>query len=47
MPANVAIAISRDPDHVDVFLQYLTYALVVALFALVYKKMLQMHGVLQ
>ncbi|RLN94218.1 hypothetical protein BBJ28_00018700 [Nothophytophthora sp. Chile5] len=37
----------RESDSVDVFLHYLTVAIVVALFALVYKKLLQMHGVLQ
>lgn len=47
LPPLVAGEITRDPDSFDVFLQYLTYALVVALFALIYKKLLQMHGILQ
>lgn len=47
VPPRVAAGVTREPDSVDVFLQYLTYAIVVALFALVYKKMLQVHGVLQ
>ncbi|GMF65128.1 unnamed protein product [Phytophthora lilii] len=37
----------RESDSVDTFLHYLTVAIVVALFALIYKKLLQMHGVLQ
>ncbi|KAL4110506.1 hypothetical protein PRIC1_002197 [Phytophthora ramorum] len=37
----------REPDSVDTFLHYLTVAIVIALFALVYRKLLQMHGVLQ
>ncbi|KAG6586513.1 putative ubiquitin-conjugating enzyme E2 [Phytophthora cinnamomi] len=37
----------RQSDSVDTFLHYLTVAIVVALFALIYKKLLQMHGVLQ
>ncbi|KAG7387085.1 Ubiquitin-conjugating enzyme E2 J1 [Phytophthora pseudosyringae] len=41
------IAHVRESDSVDTFLHYLTVAIVVALFALVYKKLLQMHGVLQ
>lgn len=44
---RAAARITREPDSMDMFLQYLTYAIVVALFALVYKKMLQIHGVLQ
>jgi ubiquitin-conjugating enzyme E2 J1 len=35
------------PDHIDTVLHYVTVALTVALFALVYKKMLQIQGVLQ
>ncbi|KAJ8556968.1 hypothetical protein ON010_g8995 [Phytophthora cinnamomi] len=38
---------ARQSDSVDTFLHYLTVAIVVALFALIYKKLLQMHGVLQ
>ncbi|KAE8895411.1 hypothetical protein PF005_g874 [Phytophthora fragariae] len=37
----------RESGSVDTFLHYLTVAIVVALFALIYKKLLQMHGVLQ
>ncbi|KAK1932393.1 Ubiquitin-conjugating enzyme E2 J1 [Phytophthora citrophthora] len=37
----------RESDSVDTFLHYLTVAIVVALFALIYKKLLQMHGLLQ
>ncbi|RLN77262.1 hypothetical protein BBO99_00006884 [Phytophthora kernoviae] len=37
----------RESDSVDAFLHYLTIGIVVALFALIYKKLLQMHGVLQ
>ncbi|KAI9998892.1 hypothetical protein PInf_003552 [Phytophthora infestans] len=37
----------RESDSVDTFLHYLTIAIVVALFALIYKKLLQMHGILQ
>jgi hypothetical protein len=47
VPPRAGARITRELDSVDVFLQYLTYAIVVALFALVYKKMLQVHGVLQ
>ncbi|CEG48657.1 ubiquitin-conjugating enzyme [Plasmopara halstedii] len=38
---------AREPDSVDIFLHYLTVGIVVALFALVYKKLLQTYGVLQ
>ncbi|KAL3667238.1 hypothetical protein V7S43_007472 [Phytophthora oleae] len=41
------IAQVRESDSVDTFLHYLTVAIVVALFALIYKKLLQMHGLLQ
>ncbi|ETK75990.1 hypothetical protein, variant 1 [Phytophthora nicotianae] len=41
------IAQVRESDSVDTFLHYLTVAIVVALFALIYKKLLQMHGILQ
>ncbi|CAH0480307.1 unnamed protein product [Peronospora belbahrii] len=37
----------RESNSVDTMLHYLTVAIVVALFALIYKKLLQMHGVLQ
>uniref|UniRef100_A0AAV1VG77 UBC core domain-containing protein n=1 Tax=Peronospora matthiolae TaxID=2874970 RepID=A0AAV1VG77_9STRA len=37
----------RESDHVDTLLHYLTIAIVVALFALIYKKLLQTHGLLQ
>lgn len=36
-----------ESDSVDTFLHYLTIGIVVALFALIYKKLLQTHGVLQ
>lgn len=38
---------TREPSNVDTFLHYLTIACLVALFALVYKKLLKMQGVLQ
>ncbi|KAG6958676.1 hypothetical protein JG688_00010410 [Phytophthora aleatoria] len=41
------VAQVRESDSVDTFLHYLTIAIVVALFALIYKKLLQMHGILQ
>jgi len=41
------VARVRESDSVDTFLHYLTVGIVVALFALIYKKLLQMHGVLQ
>ncbi|TMW66131.1 hypothetical protein Poli38472_003896 [Pythium oligandrum] len=37
---------TREPDAVDTFLHYVTVALAVALFALVYKRLLQWQGVL-
>ncbi|TDH72914.1 hypothetical protein CCR75_008303 [Bremia lactucae] len=37
----------READSVDMFLHYVTIAIVMALFAILYKKLLQMHGVLQ
>ncbi|TYZ60773.1 hypothetical protein PybrP1_005053, partial [[Pythium] brassicae (nom. inval.)] len=39
-------ATTREPSSVDTFLHYLTVAVLVALFALVYKKLLKMQGVL-
>lgn len=41
------VAQVREPDSVDTLLHYLTVAIVVALFALIYKKLLQTYGVLQ
>ncbi|CAH0492704.1 unnamed protein product [Peronospora farinosa] len=37
----------RGSDSVDTLLHYLTVAIVIALFALIYKKLLQTYGVLQ
>ena len=37
----------RESDYVDTVLHYLTIAIVVALFALIYKKLLQTYGLLQ
>ena len=37
----------RESDSVDTLLHYLTVAIVIALFALIYKKLLQTYGVLQ
>jgi hypothetical protein len=42
-----AVAVTAVSDHIDTVLHYVTIALAVALFSLVYKKLLQMQGVLQ
>lgn len=43
----VTPVVTREPSSVDTFLHYLTVAVLVALFALVYRKLLKMQGVLQ
>ncbi|GLD92642.1 hypothetical protein PINS_up001221 [Pythium insidiosum] len=44
---DASAPVTREPDSVDSLLHYLTVALAVVLFALVYKRLLQMQGLLQ
>ncbi|DAZ99561.1 TPA: hypothetical protein N0F65_001389 [Lagenidium giganteum] len=45
--AQANVVATRGNDSLDTLLHYLTIALAVALFAMVYKKLLQMQGILQ